>query len=234
MEESPVGVRHSAGILDLKDWINPLHGYQYDSMNKDALLHQPFNYKALVIPTWTRVSPETKTRIEELRQQGVLIIDKPYEDAQLKNMNPDVVLPEGIAYTHRTDTDCDIYFLANQQDQKRSVTVSFRCIGRTPYIYNPVTDEWFKADYTEENGRTNVTLTLSPYGSLFVSWGGTNSSIGWNNQFHGMEQTVPPIISLSKSQGLPLTISNSSTGANMPTTVSAISAVMPVIPQRGN
>ncbi|MBO7116719.1 MAG: DNA-binding protein [Prevotella sp.] len=191
MEESPVGVRHSAGILDLKDWINPLHGYQYDSMNKDALLHQPFNYKALVIPTWTRVSPETKTRIEELRQQGVLIIDKPYEDAQLKNMNPDVVLPEGIAYTHRTDTDCDIYFLANQQDQKRSVTVSFRCIGRTPYIYNPVTDEWFKADYTEENGRTNVTLTLSPYGSLFVSWGGTNSSIGWNKQFHRVEQSVP-------------------------------------------
>ena len=45
MEESPVGVRHSAGILDMKDWINPLHGYLYDSMNKDALLTKTFNYK---------------------------------------------------------------------------------------------------------------------------------------------------------------------------------------------
>ena len=190
MEESPVGVWHSAGILDLKDWINPLHGYQYDSMNKDALLHQPFNYKALVIPTWTRVSPETKTRIEELRQQGVLIINKPYEDVQLKNINPDVILPEGIAYTHRTDTDCDIYFLANQQDQERSITVSFRCTGRTPYIYSPVTDEWFKADYTEVNGRTNVTLTLFPYGSLFVSLGETSSFLPRNQWFPTEKPTV--------------------------------------------
>src|SRR5574344_2506573 len=38
MVESPVGVMHSAGMLELKDWINPLHGYQYDSMNRAVLL----------------------------------------------------------------------------------------------------------------------------------------------------------------------------------------------------
>ena len=27
MEESPVGVNHSAGIIDMKDWVNALHGY---------------------------------------------------------------------------------------------------------------------------------------------------------------------------------------------------------------
>ena len=102
MEESPVGVRHSAGILDMKDWINPLHGYQYDSMNKDALLTQPFNYKVLVIPQWVQLSPETKKHIAQLRRQDIQIIDKPYKESTFEKVAPDVVLPEGIAYTHRT------------------------------------------------------------------------------------------------------------------------------------
>ncbi len=225
MEESPVGVRHSAGILDLKDWINPLHGYQYDSMNKDALLHQPFNYKALVIPTWTRVSPETKTRIEELRQQGVLIIDKPYEDAQLKNMNPDVVLPEGIAYTHRISEGQNIYFLSNQTDKEQAFKPVFRQNHGEAVVYNPQTDE----SYNYQGS-----LTLSPYESLFVSFGETNSFLPRNQRFPTEKPLLPPIISLSKSQGSPSTTSNSSTGASMPTTVSVISAVMLAIPQPGN
>ena len=118
MEESPVGVRHSAGILDMKDWINPLHGYQYDSMNKDAmnkdaLLSQPFNYKVLVIPEGALVSDEAKAKIAQLRQQGVLIIDKPYQNAVFEQVAPDAVLPEGIAYAHRAGDGYDIYFLSN-------------------------------------------------------------------------------------------------------------------------
>ncbi len=191
MEESPVGVRHSAGIIDLKDWINPLHGYQYDSMNKDALLTRPFHYKALVIPEGCIVSQEVQKRIEQLRQQSVLIIDKPYHAETLEGVEPDVILPEGIAYTHRVTDDQDIYFLANQEDKEREITASFRCTGRIPYIYNPVTDEVTAVDYTEENGRTKVTFTMPAFGSLFVPWGGTKCSMGWNKVFHGVEQNVP-------------------------------------------
>ena len=174
MEESPVGVRHSAGILDLKDWINPLHGYQYDSMNKDALLHQSFNYKALVIPTWTRVSPETKTRIEELRQQGVLIIDKPYEDAQLKNMNPDVVLPEGIAYTHRQYDDFNIYFISNQKNKRQSFTAKFREIDKVVTIYRAESNRYTWTD----NYKDSLILELAPYESVFVVFGYRFNCIG--------------------------------------------------------
>ena len=174
MEESPVGVRHSAGILDLKDWINPLHGYQYDSMNKDALLHQSFNYKALVIPTWVRVSPETKTRIEELRQQGVLIIDKPYEDAQLKNMNPDVVLPEGIAYTHRQYDDFNIYFISNQKNKRQSFTAKFREIDKVVTIYRAESNRYTWTD----NYKDSLILELAPYESVFVVFGYRFNCIG--------------------------------------------------------
>ena len=191
MEESPVGVRHSAGILDLKDWINPLHGYQYDSMNKDALLNMPFNYKILVIPEGCIISKEVQKRIEQLRQQGVVVIDKPWYAETIEGIERDVILPEGIAYTHRATAEQDIYFLANQMDKEREITASFRCTGRIPYIYDPVTDEVTQVDYSEENGRTIVTFTMPAFGSLFIPCSGTKCSIGWNKVSHRVEQSVP-------------------------------------------
>ena len=159
MEESPVGVRHSAGILDMKDWINPLHGYQYDTMNKDALLTQPFNYKVLVIPQWLQASPEVKAKIAELRRQGVVVIDKPYQQSQLDGIAPDVVLPEGITYCHRQVADREIYFLANQTATVQAFKPVFRATGTNSMLYNPATDEY--SPLTEE-------VTLQPYASAFV------------------------------------------------------------------
>lgn len=173
MVESPVGVRHSAGIIDLKDWVNALHGYQYDSMNKDALLHQPFHYKALVIPEGTLVSREARNRIQELRLQGVQIIERPYHEKALRKVGPDAILPEGIAYAHRQTDEGDLYFIANQQDEERTFTAQFRCAKGAPVLYNPVTDEVFQVN-TLDNDDAKVTLTLRPYESLFVCYGDTS------------------------------------------------------------
>jgi hypothetical protein len=184
-------VRHSAGILDLKDWINPLHGYQYDSMNKDALLNMPFNYKVLVIPEGCIISKEVQKRIEQLRQQGVVIIDKPWRTETIEGIERDVILPEGIAYTHRATAEQDIYFLANQMDKEREITASFRSTGRIPYIYDPVTDEVTQVDYSEENGRTKVTFTMPAFGSLFIPTQGIQSSHAGNPEFPRRESRVP-------------------------------------------
>ena len=182
MVESPVGVNHSAGILDLKDWINPLHGYQYDSMNKDALLTQPFNYQVLVVPHWVLVSPEAKKRIEELRRQGVLIIDKPYNESTFEKVAPDVILPEGIAYTHRTEKGVNIYFLSNQTDQELTFSPTFRENKGKAVVYNPLTDESY--DY-------QGTITLPAYGSLFVSYRQSDYSHTGNKIFPHWEQNIP-------------------------------------------
>ena len=181
MEESPVGVRHSAGIVDLKDWINPLHGYQYDSMNKDALMNQPFNYKVLVIPQWVLLSPETKKRIVQLRRQGVQIVDKPYKKSTFENVTPDVNLPEGIAYAHRTSDDFDIYYLSNQTNQEQSFSPTFRQSRDKVVLYNPLTDE-----YTDYAGA----ITLPAYGSMFVCFGQVNSLLGANYQFTRSKRPV--------------------------------------------
>ena len=167
MEESPVGVTHSANILDLKDWCNALHGYKYDSMNKDALLKWNFeyspkgklpgnqDYRILVVPQPANtLSAEVKAKIEELREEGIIIIDKPYQakDFSQYGIEPDVVLPGNMDYAHRCVLEAtgrkDIYFLTNQEDKERLITATFRT--RTSKI------------------RQVVKLSLPAYGSAFV------------------------------------------------------------------
>ena len=184
MVESPVGVRHAANILDLKDWINPLHGYQYDSMNKDALLTQPFNYKVLVIPTGVIITKEVAEKIDQLRRQGVDIIEQPYMYEVFAGVAPDAVLPEGIAFAHRADTGSDIYFLSNQTDKEQTFTPSFRHQHGTALVYNPLTDAC-----TFFNG----TISLPAYGSLFVCYGQSNSSLAGNDVLQGQKQVVPMV-----------------------------------------
>ena len=169
MEESPVGVRHSANIFDLKDWINPLHGYQYDSMNKDALLTQPFNYKVLVIPQGTLVSKEAKAKIAQLRRQGVQVIDKPYKDSAFEKVAPDVILPDGIAYAHRIDDEYNIYFLANQTDKTQQFSAKFRDADTVAVLYRPVENTYSWTHNTENKGP--IDISLAPYESVFIIFG---------------------------------------------------------------
>lgn len=179
MEESPVGVRHSAGIIDLKDWINPLHGYQYDSMNKDALLNQPFNYKVLVIPTGILVSKEAQDKIEQLRKKGVLIIDKPWREKTLKDIEPDVTFwpetiedkepLEGIAYTHRKADGKDIYFFSNQNNKFVSMTATLRAAGSRPMKYDPINDTTMPVISSHSDGKhTTINESMLPYQSFFI------------------------------------------------------------------
>ena len=182
MEESPVGVRHSAGIADPKDWINPLNGYQYDSFNPDVLLNSVSvknkeivlpngaTYKVLVVPQDKLVGEDARRKIEKIRKSGVAVIEQPFAAADLSQFGAarDVVLPEGVAYTHRRDNDMDIYFIANQKPERRSFAASFRVSDKTPVVYLPVTDEYMKADVVATGSRTDINITLPECGSAFV------------------------------------------------------------------
>ncbi|MBP5338095.1 MAG: DNA-binding protein [Prevotella sp.] len=179
MEESPVGVRHNANILDLKDWVNPLHGYHYDSMNKDALLEYGTNetqkphYRALVIPEGSLLSDEARARIDQLRRQGMLVIDRPWRADTLAGIPRDVILDDGLAYTHRRDGEQDIYFLANQTDAALSFYAAFRIADKDVVVYDPMTDSYTSPidDILRQGSRTIVRLELKPWQSLFVLFG---------------------------------------------------------------
>lgn len=143
------------------------HGYKYDLINKDALLKWNFeyspkgklpgnqDYRILVVSQPdSSLSAEIKAKLEELREEGIVIIDKPY---QVKNfsqygIDPDVILPENMDYAHRLVLEAtgrkDIYFLINQENKERQITATFRT--GTSRI------------------RQIVNLNLPAYGSVFV------------------------------------------------------------------
>jgi hypothetical protein len=197
MEESPVGVRHSAGILDLKDWINPLHGYQYDSMNKDALtrwledMEDPKNYyipryHVLVIPQGIHISKETQQMIEKLKGYGITIIDKPYKENTLPNLQPDAVLPDGIAFTHRKNGSSHYYFLSNQTDSVRIFRAKFRIGHRINTIIDPVSDRLLSFHQEREGDYCCIDITLPKYGSV-IAMSGVLFTDTWTSSQHFSE-----------------------------------------------
>ena len=186
MEESPVGVRHSA-VVDTKDWINSLRGYQYDSFNPDVLLRlakvengemvlpSGARYRIVVLPgkrlmdpAFNGYSKEVVKKIEELREGGVIIIDKPYtaDDFSQFGLKRDVLLPENIAYTHRSGKEGEIYFLANQEERARTFSASFRDrnVGKA-YVYDAVSNSIAPA---EINNNGEIKISLQACGSCFV------------------------------------------------------------------
>ena len=182
MEESPVGVRHNAGIFDLKDWVNPLHGYHYDSMNPDGLtrwlaeMREPANlsmpyYRALVVPQGVPVSAKAREQIDSLRLYGITVLTEPYIADTLPGLPPDAVLPEGIAFTHRKTNTSHFYFLCNQTDSTRTFRAKFRLTRDVNALLDPLTGHLQAFRQQREGDYCCVDLTLPSYGSVIVMSG---------------------------------------------------------------
>ncbi len=191
LRTKPVGVSHSANMADPEKWINPMRGYNYDSMNKDALLRlakadngrltlpDGASYKVLVLPMAhplmpdTTLSPEVKAKVAELVKAGVVVPKLPYvsDDFSAYGLERDAVVPENIAWTHRRhDGDnVDLYFISNQEEQPREFTASFRVAGRVPELWNPMTGRIDRnLDWTSADGRTDVKMNLDGAESGFI------------------------------------------------------------------
>lgn len=186
----PVGVNHSANMADPEKWINPLRGYQYDSFNKDALLRVAqmkdgylempggVRYKVLVLPTahpmdpsQVELSDEVAEKVAAWKEQGLIVPSLPVMDDSFKSLGleRDAVLPSEVAYTHRTASDMEIYFVANQQPAERTFVASFRQTNMKPQLFDAVTGRVFvPSKWEERDGRIEVELSLPAYGSLFV------------------------------------------------------------------
>lgn len=187
MAESPVGVRHSAGIVEPGQWVNALRGYHYDSMNRDVLLHGSrveqgrlvvaggMSYKVVVVPGATAMDPSghrrsaaLQQRIDELRKAGVIVIDRPFEGETFEayGLERDAQLPADVAFAHRKTEHEDIYFVANQQNRKRTIEARFRAHGNA-WLYNAVTDDTLALGHFAAPGQP-LTLQLDAHEAVFV------------------------------------------------------------------
>lgn len=162
-----IAVFHPSENPEQKNSYRAPRGYKYDLMNKDALLKWNFeyspkgklpgnqDYRILVVSQPdSSLSAEIKAKLEELREEGIVIIDKPYQAKNFSKygIDPDVILPENMDYAHRLVLEAtgrkDIYFLINQENKERQITATFRT--GTSRI------------------RQIVNLNLPAYGSVFV------------------------------------------------------------------
>ena len=162
-----IAVFHPSENPEQKNSYRAPRGYKYDLINKDALLKWNFeyspkgklpgnqDYRILVVSQPdSSLSAEIKAKLEELREEGIVIIDKPYQAKNFSQygIDPDVILPENMDYAHRLVLEAtgrkDIYFLINQENKERQITATFRT--RTSKI------------------RQIVKLSLPAYGSAFV------------------------------------------------------------------
>lgn len=162
-----IAVFHPSENPEQKNSYRAPRGYKYDLINKDALLKWNFeyspkgklpgnqDYRILVVSQPdSSLSAEIKAKLEELREEGIVIIDKPYQAKNFSQygIDPDVILPENMDYAHRLVLEAtgrkDIYFLMNQENKERQITATFRT--GTSRI------------------RQIVNLNLPAYGSVFV------------------------------------------------------------------
>lgn len=190
LRDLPEGVSHSANMTDQLDWLDPLRGYQYDSINRDALLRLAIvregrielpggaSYAVLVIPDKQGLSPQVARKLEELREAGASVIDTPYfaDDLTPHGVPRDMEVRSGaqaigadIAWAHRATDVADIYFLSNPHDEVKNLVLSLRGTGRQPEFWDPVTGEMIsKVMWHPHQGRTTLPLQLPPHGSMFV------------------------------------------------------------------
>ncbi|MBR6182429.1 MAG: DNA-binding protein [Prevotella sp.] len=178
LETSPVGVTHTKNMTKAEDWVNPLHGYKYDSFNHDVLdgmrvedgvvvTRDGMRYAAIVVPGAHKMNPGNiitgSEKIKELRRQGATIIDRPWTAADLSGLgiHPDIILPPGIDFTHRHDnnvTAIDYYFLCNTTDTAITYVPRCRAQGKHHYLHDTMDGTICL---------TNDTITLHPGASIF-------------------------------------------------------------------
>lgn len=188
--ELPRGVRASANIPDPDSWLDPLHGYAYDSINSDAILRLASvedgritlpggaSYAMLIMPSKPR-DAELRERIAALQSAGGRVLSR--EEAlrltpEKLDVSPDLLAlndlgqrVDGITWSHRAGDDWDVYFVSNQSDNQQRPRLSLRGGSRAVELWDPVTGvRWSAAPEGSSSQGTLVPVTLASGQSMFV------------------------------------------------------------------
>ncbi len=178
IEISPVGVTHTKNMTKADMWTNPLRGYHYDSFNHDALdgaeiengeliTKDGMKYSALVIPLERKMNPDRIVncwdKIDSLEAKGLKVIRTAWEKEDLSSLGieRDIILPDGIDFTHRKAKDADIYFLSNQLESEITFLPKTRAQRKNRYLADPMTGKIYPLKEDEE-------ITLKAYASIFI------------------------------------------------------------------
>ncbi len=132
------------------------------------------------------ITPGLLDNEQELRQISKELFDShhpklltgPYKDETFDKigiardvmaLDSDSKPAKDIAWNHRQGDSFDIYFISNQKNEKRNITLSLRMSGKMPEIWDPMTGEARMAgEWKVKNGRTDLSLRLEAGQSEFI------------------------------------------------------------------
>ncbi|MFD2287665.1 DNA-binding protein [Pedobacter petrophilus] len=172
LRQIPAGVTHSANMADPQNWVNPLHGYAYDSFNPDVLhsatvkdgnvvFGSGATYQILVFtgslklnPNYQYISYETLKKLSDLIHSGakVIVADKPLYQSGIKQVSQSV-------FNHLVETIWSGHFTAVQQGDQ---TLAVKKLGAGTVFKAPFYGENFnqlgveKDLYVLENGNDDA------------------------------------------------------------------------------
>ncbi|QJD97302.1 DNA-binding protein [Mucilaginibacter robiniae] len=168
----PIGVTSGANMTDPDQWVNPLHGYAYDSFNLDALvslskvnhgrieLPGGASYKVLVVPGSRRMDPNgnhlsaaTLQRLQELVAQGATLIVNPEIPIKQTGSGRVIAAPYLQADLKSAGVDRDVVF-------KNSSDLNAEDIAWTHRI-SPGFDIYFIANSLNEQRTINLSLRVA-------------------------------------------------------------------------
>ncbi|HOQ05820.1 MAG TPA: glycosyl hydrolase [Anaerohalosphaeraceae bacterium] len=136
-------------------------------------------FEQLTDQLWGEVTPPAGQRtigsgrlIWGKTARQVLLEDRIRPDFEFSGANPGVQLD----YIHCTREDADVYFVSNQTETVVTADCRFRISGKIPQLWDPVSGQVKPAAFRQSDGRTEVTLRLGPYGSIFVVFQPTASA----------------------------------------------------------
>ena len=84
----------------------------------------------------------------------------------------DVTISAGYKFLHRTHPAAEIYWINKPAKDYQQVTLSFRVSGLKPMLWHPDSGLQEEVSYTQNNGRTEVSLNLVPDDAVFVVFSG--------------------------------------------------------------
>jgi hypothetical protein len=164
-KQMPVGVTYSSNTTKTEDWTNALRGYTYDSLNPDVFAQATLTDGKITLPSGMQYSlliPLSDVYTDET-------FDKLGIERDFIVMEHGEEYAKNVAYTHRKDENTDIYFVSNQTEQLRELSVSLRVSGKIPELWNPVTGTIrFAQKWEIKDNRTILPLRLDAGESVFI------------------------------------------------------------------
>lgn len=132
-----------------------------------ATVVRPAPKKSPSLENYPQCDQEVESLVKELWGSGKI---RPVTDLlTVLPCGPDVVVPPGVVWKHRSDGNREIYFIANQENKVRDEKLSFRVNGKEPELWWPESGKIEPAPaYKLQGDRVEVPLHLEPFSSVFV------------------------------------------------------------------